>query len=184
MGGSVGRLTRRGVLFKVVIAAAGLALSVSQTSAQPVNRPTRVWLSLGLGGGGAQELDANGAASFQLTAQWGPHHTMFRALGMGDVSSFPEAGSDDTIEEVGVLYGRRAVSSFGYAALAGGLAIVNAKGFAGASNARRQTIGLPVIAEAGLQSSVLGLGIQAFGNLNTVSLYGGVSLFLQVGWMP
>jgi hypothetical protein len=102
---------------------------------------------------------------------------------MGDIGSFPD-GSDDSITEVGVLYGRRAVWSFGYVAIAGGMAMVTAKGFSGAAGERRETIGLPVIAEAGLQSKVLGLGIQAFGNVNPVSMYGGVSLFLEIGWMP
>jgi len=183
MRGAGTRWARRRVSFWGVIAAGALALAASETSAQSVDRPVRVWLGLGLGGAAAQGLDADGAVSFQLTAQWGPHHTVLRAVAMADVGSFPD-GSDDSIEELGVLYGRRAAWSFGYVAIAGGVARVIGNGFSGAAGKSRETIGLPVIAEVGLQSTVLGLGIQAFGNLNSVSVYGGVSLFVEIGWMP
>ena len=99
------------------------------------------------------------------------------------IGSFPD-GSDDAIAEVGVPYGRRAAWSFGYVAVAGGVAMIGGEGFPGASGERRETVGLPLVADVGLQSKVSGLGIQAFGNLNSVSMFGGVSVFLHIGWMP
>ncbi len=183
MRGAGTRWARRRVSFLAMIAAGALALAASETSAQSVDRPVRVWLGLGFGGAAAQDLDADGAVSFQLTAQWGPHHAVLRSVLMSDLGSFPD-GSDDSIEELGVLYGRRAAWSFGYVAIAGGMARVSGDGFSSATSKRRETIGLPVIAEVGLQWTVLGLGIQAFGNLNSVSTYGGVCLFLDIGWMP
>ncbi len=151
--------------------------------AQSEELGTRVWLSLGLGGGAAQELNVDGTLAFQANAQWGRHHVALRALGMGDVGSFPD-GSDDSVTEVSLLYGRRRAWSFGYVAAAAGLANVSAKGLPGTSNEVHRTVGLPVVLEAGLQSPVLGLGIQGFGNLNSVATYGGVLILLQLGWMP
>lgn len=151
--------------------------------AQSEGPGTRVWLSLGLGGGVAQELNVDGTLALQANAQWGRHHVALRALGMGDVGSFPD-GSDDSVTEVSLLYGRRGAWSFGYVAAAAGLASVSAKGLPGTANAVQRAVGLPVVLEAGLQSPVLGLGIQGFGNLNSVATYGGVLVFLQLGWMP
>lgn len=173
-----------GFLFAAVIPAVAPALSPGAAWAQSVDQPTKVWLGLGLGGNGAQGLDVDAVGSFQLIVQWQQHHLTFRAIAIGDGSDLLGTGSGDTLEEVGILYGRRRASSFGYLAIAGGLAAVQAKGFTGATGERRKTIGLPVTAEAGLQSRLLGVGIQAFANLNTVSLFGGVSLFVQLGWMP
>ncbi len=165
----------------VVLASTGLAAGA--VHAQSERPGTRVWLSLGLGGGVAQELDVDGTVSFQATAQWRTHHVVFRALGMGDIGSFPD-GSDDSVEEVGVLYGRRRAWSFGYVAASAGLAGVSAKGFPGASREIRRTVGVPLALEAGFQSPVIGLGIQGFANLNSLTSYAGVFLVLQLGWMP
>jgi hypothetical protein len=47
------------------------------------------------------------------------------------------------------------------------------------------TIGIPFLAEAAVQPlPILGLGVQAFANLNARGSSAGVSVFLQVGWMP
>ena len=168
-------MNSRGVLLVVATLATFLALPDGEASAQTADRPARVWASLGLGAGGVQDLDAPQAVSLQVTAQWGPHHAMLRGLAMYDGIS---AGPHE-VTELGILYGRTVISSFAYAAAAAGLARVSS--YAGFSRGTSQALGLPVIVEAGLQLIVIGVGIQAFGNLNTASSYWGVALFLQVG---
>lgn len=172
-------MIRRAILLGLV-ATSLAAVSLAAQSTQP---GPRIWLSLGLGGGAAPELSVDGTLAFQATAQWGGHHVALRALGMGDVGSFPD-GSDDSVTEVSLLYGRRRAWSFGYVAAAAGLAGVGARGFPGTANDLRRTIGLPVSLEVGLQSPVVGIGVQGFGNLNTVASFGGVLVALQLGWMP
>ena len=172
-------MNSRGVLLVVATLATFLALPDGEASAQTADRPARVWASLGLGAGGVQDLDAPDAVSLQVTAQWGPHHAMLRGLGMIDVGGISGGGPNHEVTELGILYGRTVTSSFAYAAAAAGLARVSS--FAGASRGTSQALGLPVIVEAGLQFLVIGVGIQAFGNLNTASSYWGVALFLQVG---
>ena len=171
-------MNSRGVLLVVATLATFLALPDGEASAQTADRPARVWASLGLGAGGVQDLDAPLALSLQVTAHWGSHHATLRALGMADGIG----GSSDEISEVGILYGRRVASSFAYAAAAGGLAWVHS--LSGFPRETSRTVGLPVVIEAGLQWRVFGLGIQGFGNLNTVSSFWGVALLLEIGWMP
>ena len=44
---------------------------------------------------------------------------------------------------------------------------------------------MPGVAEAGFRPTpVLGIGIQAFANLNKQRVFGGVVVFLQLGRMP
>lgn len=175
-------MNSRGVLLVVATLATFLALPDGEASAQTADRPARVWASLGLGAGGVQDLDAPEAVSLQVTAQWGPHHAMLRGLSMFDFSGISGGGPNHEVTELGILYGRTVTSSFAYAAAAAGLARVSS--FAGASRGTSRTVGLPVVIEAGLQWRVFGLGIQGFGNLNTVSSFWGVALLLEIGWMP
>ena len=46
------------------------------------------------------------------------------------------------------------------------------------------TLGLALEVQAALSRRVLGIGLQAFGNLDPEASYGGVGLFLQLGWLP
>ncbi len=45
------------------------------------------------------------------------------------------------------------------------------------------TPGIPVVAEAGIGNSVVGIAIHLFGNLNTLAPFGGVGVSLPLGWM-
>jgi hypothetical protein len=108
---------------------------------------------------------------------------MLRGFAMGDAGSFPD-GSDDSVNALSVLYGRRAPASFGYAAVAAGPALVRGSGFSGVPPESRRTAGLSLIGEAGLQTTPVGLAVQLFGNLNSVSTFGGFAVFLHLGWMP
>lgn len=43
---------------------------------------------------------------------------------------------------------------------------------------------VPVVAEAGLGGSVVGIALQLFGNLNAKAPFAGVGVTVPVGWMP
>lgn len=101
-------------------------------------------------------------------------------LTVSDFSSFPDGG-DGELAEVSLLYGRTAVRSFGHASISTGLSVL---GEGPNSVSLDYTVGLPLIAEVGLESSVIELGLHAYGILNTTAPLFGVALFVQLGWMP
>lgn len=168
-----------------LMAAAGAETAMAQSSEDR----TRVWLAAGPAGGGASSLETDIGLALQLTGQRGPHQMAVRVLFLGDYDS---SGSDDEVGELGLTYGRAVVTWFGYASVSSGIALVSAKGLpdddgGGGSiydDPFRRTVGVPFVAEAGLQSPLIGVGVQLFGNLNTLASYAGVGVSLHLGWMP
>ena len=108
---------------------------------------------------------------------------MLRTMYVGDIGSIPD-GSGDSVVEAGILYGRRVTASFGYAGVAAGLSAVSADGLPGSAGEERGGVGIPVLAEAALQTTPVGLGLQLFGNLNSVASFGGMAIMVYLGWMP
>jgi hypothetical protein len=48
----------------------------------------------------------------------------------------------------------------------------------------RSTLGIPLTAEAGVQTTFIGLSVQAFANLNAEAPWAGVAGRILLGWMP
>lgn len=153
-------------------------------AAQTGEGSARVWLALGLAAGAAQAVDAGIGGTVELTGQWREHHASLRILGLADFSGFPDSGSDDSVGEVGLTYGRWSPRSFGYTALAAGLAMVTVHGGEPPPDDTRVTVGIPLTAEAGVQTTVIGLSLQAFANLNAEAPWAGVAARILLGWMP
>jgi hypothetical protein len=106
----------------------------------------------------------------------------FAARGLLFIDPYESGG---TIGELGVLYGRAAKRPWGHAALSAGLAFTGVDPCPDTGSGSCTGIGIPVVAEAALKlGSVVGVGAQAFANLNSTTVYGGVVVFLQLGWMP
>lgn len=166
----------------------GLLLLVavpSPTSAQARDRPPdRVWLGVGLAQGVSAEVESGLGGLAQLTWQRGSRHLALRMLGLADFQGFPDGGSDHGVAEFGALYGRTRASSWGHAALAAGVSLLRLNGCGDGAPEVCSAVGIPVTAEAAIQTAVLGLGLQAYGNVNTRTPYGGLVLFVQLGWMP
>jgi hypothetical protein len=163
------------------LASALRLLALATVFVVPANAQVRdrVWLGLGLGGGGGSELDG-AAASAQLVFQHRAHYMAIRALLLFDVY-----GDDGNTGEIGVLYGRMALRSWGHAGLAGGLAYTDVQPCPHGGGVGCHTVGVPLLAEAAARlNSVLGVGVQAFVNLNSVMSYRGALVFLQLGWIP
>jgi hypothetical protein len=144
------------------------------------DRP-RVWLGLGFGSGARADGAAGGAFLAEVVYQVRAHHFAIRALGVID----PYSDNADEFGEFGLLYGRAAKRPWGHASIATGLAITGVSSCREAAASGCTTLGVPIVAEAALRfASVLGVGVQGYANLNTKSVYGGVVLFLQLGWLP
>lgn len=173
MSARVGR-GRRAVVCCVSLL--GLVLQARTASAQ-TTPPTRTWLAAGLGAAG-DTRDGGAAAVGMLVVQRQPHHIALRGLVASDVFA------SDACEfgEIGVLYGRTITGRVGHAAISTGLSAVRPPG---CRSPTLGNVGMPVVAEAALRPfPVIGIGLQAFVTLNRLSTYGGVALFVQLGWMP
>lgn len=160
--------------------AIGVCLAAAPTlvTAQEPARRWRLWGAVGLGGGGSS-TQGGMASVAEVAFQRAPHQVSLRSTFMfqwfGD-------GCDPGGGDIGILYGRTATGILGHATLASGLALTWPFQCGGGENA---SIGIPVVAEAAVRpASVVGLGLQAFANLNGRSTFSGVVLFLQLGWLP
>lgn len=173
-----------GIMSTTMLIATFVLLTASPRAAmaQAPESPLRVWLGLGLAGGGATGLDVNGGATFHLTAQWDVHHVSLRVTSLSDWATFPDGG-DDSVGDVAALYGRAKYFGAGYLAAAAGPAAVSVKGCLECGGDIRHTVGLTLTAQAGLQAKIIGLSVQGFTNLNTISIYGGIALAVELGWM-
>lgn len=139
----------------------------------------RTWLGVGYGGGTAGNGDDGFALMGQLVHQRGGSHIAVRGVILVD----PLGEDSDSFGELGLLYGRVSKGRAGHAAIAAGLAHTAVACGSGIDNCT--TVGVPVVAEAAFRPTpVLGIGIQAFANLNKQRVFGGVVVFLQLGWMP
>lgn len=115
----------------------------------------------------------------------GAHRFMTRLAGVADLRGFPDAGGAEHVTELGLLYGRWRERGAVAWSLSGGLASVRISdcGEGGPSRACT-TLGVPLVADAVVASRVVGVGLQAFANLNLKAPFGGIGVVVPVGWMP
>lgn len=118
----------------------------------------------------------------QLAFQRRPHHAALRMVFLAD-GGFPDGG-DDNVSEVALLYGRMRSTGFGHAGVATGLAFGTFDPCPGGHENTCHFVGIPITAEAALTARIIGIGLQGFVNLNTKSIFGGLLLFVPLGWMP
>jgi hypothetical protein len=143
---------------------------------------SRIWLGAGLGSAARSDGASGFALMGEIVYQVKAHHFAIRAMGAAD----PFGEGADEFGEIGLLYGRAAKRAWGHGTIAAGLAVTGVSSCRdAAATSGCTTLGIPVVAEAALRlASVAGVGIQGFANLNRKSVYGGVVLFLQLGWLP
>lgn len=172
-----GREVVRG-LFAAAVAVA-LFLAPAPAAGQDAGPRNRLWLGMGLGSASNADGNAGTALTGQLVWERGSHHVALRALGVQAL--FDSSGND--MSEIGIVYGATRSSRAGHLSIAAGLAATDAGacGF----DCTVVSVGVPVVAEAVFEPfPVLGLGLQGFVNLNRESVFGGVAVMLQLGWMP
>lgn len=177
---------RRGVPRPSHVALAfGLLFAGPVGAAAQEAEPTRVWAAVGFGGGsvfGGDDDDGGLAASIQIAAQRGPHQLTLRLAGVTDIYY-----ADDSFADVGLLYGRAASSGFAHASASAGIALASGPGCSGTAPecSTEHGIGIPFAAEVAIRPlSVLGIGLQLFGDVSTVGSMLGVLGMVQLGWMP
>ncbi len=140
----------------------------------------RIWLGTGFGGAGGGNSTGGAAVMAEVVYQRGVHQVGVRAVGVTDVFGY----SDSELGELGLLYGRSATRVWGHASISAGLAWTKL-GSCGESGGDCSTLGVPIVAEAAVRLfSILGVGAQAFVNVNAQNVYRGAVLFLQLGWLP
>jgi hypothetical protein len=162
-------------VFGTVLALVGCA-AVAGAQESP-----RTWLGAGVTAAGFDDGGGIGGLA-EIVHQRGPHHFVIRGMFATNAEEHSGVG---TVEELGVQYGRARRGSRGHAAIAAGLAFTWLDQCEGATGPGCSTLGVPVTAEAALRvSRYVGLGVQAFGNLNSKTSYGGAAAFVQLGWMP
>jgi hypothetical protein len=140
------------------------------------DRP-RIWAAGGFGDGrSGWDGDLN---SILLEFVYQRGHTQFALRGVAVSTTYTD---EPSYNETGLLYGRTFLGGLGHATVGSGLAVVKA---CEDGDTCTWTLGLPLVSEAALRPfPVIGLGVQAFANLNGQASFGGLVLFLQAGWMP
>lgn len=167
-----------GPLRRLLVAAAIVTAALSSPAAAQ-DRP-RTWLGLGLGLGSGRDTEGLGLMA-ELVHQKRAHHIAVRGVLLVD----PFGESADSMGDFGVLYGRAAKGRFGHGAIATGVALTGFESCPSAPGGGCATLGIPIVAEAAFRPApVFGLGVQAFANLNRKTVFGGVVVFIQLGWMP
>ena len=148
----------------VVVLVCHFCAHPAAVAAQAAPQSSSGWLALGIGGGAFADSDAAYSAVVELAYQRGPHLLALRASGVGEID-----GSD--VVDLGLLYGRATTGrGIGHASIAIGLAYVGADGF-----------GVPLAADASIRTSVIGVGLKAFANLNNQRSFIGLALVVQLG---
>ena len=155
----------------------------------------RIWAGGGVAVGARSNETSGPGLMGQLVFQRDLQQVSLRGLFLGDV-----------VTEAGLMYGKVRETSWGQVSLSSGVSWVSfdvcarpaevfplAAGIG--SNVRAlhadvvqdypcNAVGIPVVADATWSGRVVGLGIQALANINSKAPYAGLSLFLQVGWLP
>ena len=177
-------LLRAGLSVALALVAAPRGASAQTAPEQPAR--TRVWLDAGftVGAGGGVESGLGWIA--QLNYQKRSRFWALRFAGLAEFEGFPDSGGDGGAGEFGVLYGRSRVWSWAEATVAAGLALTGIDKGGGPANGSSTsfTVGVPLTARISAQTPVLGVGTELWMNVNPKAPFGGVSFFLQLGWMP
>lgn len=143
----------------------------------------------GLALAGGTELESGFGGVAQLAVERGRHRLFLRFATLADVSGFPDGSGDGDLSEVGLLFGWRSGGTGPGRSLSAGVAVVHFQQCpdetaANVSDSGCRAVGLPVVAEAGIGWSVVGISVQLFGNLNAEAPFAGLGLTLPLGWMP
>jgi hypothetical protein len=168
------RLNRVGPVFVFTLLAAGSSVAAS------AQEPSSTFWGAGYGVGGRRHGREVGTGMAELVFQRGGNHIAIRAVGMGDLLG----GSGDSFGEVGVLYGRAAHGRWGHVALAAGVALTHTRCNSDLGPPDEcALLGAPIVAEASVRlARPVGIGVQAFANVNRKTNYGGLAVFLHLGW--
>lgn len=149
-------------------------MAATTAAAQDMSR-ARIWGAVGIGAGMPTSGGDGITNMAQVVFQKHPHHVALRALLMHDLDR-----PTDDIGEASVLYGRTFGLGGSYAAVAAGIS-ANAFDTCPDDDDACFSLGFPVVVEAAISRKYVGVGLQAFGNVNSIASYAGAVLFVQLG---
>ena len=142
------------------------------------------WITGGLGGaiwtGGQAFASGDEAIALvgQLSYQAGHHLFSLRGGAAAELFS-------DGLLEVGLLYGRARPGAPRHGSISAGLAWVYTERcgglFASAPCRSESTLGVPIVAEASFRAAFIGIGAQAFANINPTQSLVGIAVVLHLG---
>lgn len=158
----------------LVLAWAGLTAGSLRAQGEPAAPRPALWAQVGLG---VSSANLGGLVAASVAS--GPHLLSARA---SFVAEHLDGGEDEAFD-VALLYGRqlRRQGAFRPSAAAG-LAYVKCEGCDDGRNA--STVGLALSVEAALwPTSVAGIGLHGFGNVNSVASFAGIAVTLHLGWL-
>jgi hypothetical protein len=145
----------------------------TETSEALQPRPTRAWVSAGIGfasRGPAGHI----AGTYQLGGN------LLSARAAGTIAVF-----GDELWDVGLLYGRALVSGLVHASAGAGVGLVGGRtreGIHDDGEALPTTFGVPIAVELFFRPApVIGLGVYGFGNVNQEESFAGVTAAVQLG---
>jgi len=149
----------------------------TEVSAQAPSTPDRLWLSGGLGVGNVVGQGSGITGVAGLTHQRGPHLFALRTTALLEIAS---GDIGDSVLDIGLSYGRASTGQgiVGHRSATAGLALVD---LSLRGPRKRRTVGVPLTVEATINAPVIGLGLRAFANLNTVQTYAGLVLIFRLG---
>jgi hypothetical protein len=164
----------RGMIGRALLVALFTCVTAGNASAQDSNG-ARIWGAVGVGAG-IPTSGGDGIANMaQVVFQKHPHHIAIRGLVLHDLDR-----PTHDIGEASVLYGRTFRLGGSYAAIASGIS-ANVFDTCPDDDDTCFALGVPLVAEASVSRGFIGLGVQAFGNLNSRASYAGAVVFVQFG---
>ena len=182
------KAVRYNLLGLICLGALTLFPTDSRSYAQDASSNTEehhYWLNVGGGfgwvHGGLGEDPAGVSGGISLSYQKGS--SLFSIRGVGNeefkLDLWGYSGPPERVWDIGVLYGRITKASYGLASISGGVSIVGASEYEGITCYR---IGFPVEGQLfWTPSSMVGIGIYGFANLNSEKSFIGALLCLQIG---
>jgi hypothetical protein len=163
------------VIHRIFLALGALASTAYTVHGQNASSPARIWAAAGVGAAAPASGGDGIANMLQVAVEKKSHHFALRGLIAHDIDR-----STNELGEIGFLYGRVISRTPLPVTVAAGLSGV---GFSACPDDDDScfTAGAPIVAEISKSTRTLGIGIQAFGNLNSKASYAGAVLFLKLG---
>jgi hypothetical protein len=143
------------------------------------------WANMGGGGswvhGGLGEDEGGISGGMSFSYQKGSNLFSIRGVVNEEfkLDLWGYSGPPEAVWDVGALYGRIAKASWGLASISGGVGIVGASEYEGVTSYR---LGIPVEGQLfWTPTSILGIGIYGFANLNSKKSFIGALACVQIG---
>ena len=163
------------ILVKLFCGVITSLLLASTSGAQTNADRSLVWAAIGVGAV-APTTGGEGITNVaQIVFEKNPHHAALRLVAMHDIDR-----PTNEIGELSALYGRiRTMRNYPFVLSTG----ISAVGFFDCPDDDDScfTVGLPLVAEVSRNARFIGIGLQAFTNINPKALYAGGVLLIKLG---